>query len=789
MIRHLLTRHAEGVIRRPGLAVAAVLAVTALAAMGLARFRVDPDIGALLPRDHPAAQLLKATAEGQDSRTLWILLRGEDLAAAVPRIVARLEGSSFLDRVEARPADLLGRTPESFYRQASATDLERLHTALGDEARRAALQASRALLVQDPIVGRQMVIEDPFGLRWTLDELAGARLPDGADASGEILLLEHGRLALLRVIGARDPFDAAFSRALLADLAVRIGTRPWEAVGGYDFAARDAHRIRGDLVRSISTSVPLILIVLAWATRSLWTPLLYVTPVALAVLAALGIGAVLLGPLPPLAVSAAAILLGVGVDFAIHYLDRYREERARSDHAMATLKAHRGAGPALTLGGATTTFAFVGASAGAFTGLASFGILLAVGLVAAWAATLTLLPVLASAAPTSPAPPTPAAVRGAARIAASPAARPVATLVVFVGLAGWYAAAAGGLRFDPDPSHLRSSEDGRFARLAPLESALGRSLLGLRAWVPADRAPDEIAAALEELTERGPFVRATGAFEGWPGPTRTAAIARLAAVSDDWLERAEVDLTAAGFRPAPFRDGLQAVEDQLQIPEPRLDPATLRWGGRDWRAIDLERAEAPEGFAARERSRLMVREALGGDVLLVDRAGLADGLRDVLATDLRRALLVSGGLVLLLLSLALKQARDVVAVLLPVGCGLGAALGVIALGDVPLHPGNFLALPLVLSLGVDDGIHIVLRARRDGIHRAVIATGGPVWRTTVTTCLGFGSLVFAESPVIASLGWITAAGAVFCLLATLLVVPVLLSHRQTPRENLPGELG
>ena len=106
-------------------------------------------------------------------------------------------------------------------------------------------------------------------------------------------------------------------------------------------------------------------------------------------------------------------------------------------------------------------------------------------------------------------------------------------------------------------------------------------------------------------------------------------------------------------------------------------------------------------------------------------------------------------------------------------------MGGLALLEVPLHPGNFVAVPLILGLGVDDGIHLVLRHREGG---GTAATMQAIWRTSITTAIGFGSLVTAQSPALASLGGIVLAGVLVCFAASALVLPPLLQRHDVTRS-------
>ena len=86
----------------------------------------------------------------------------------------------------------------------------------------------------------------------------------------------------------------------------------------------------------------------------------------------------------------------------------------------------------------------------------------------------------------------------------------------------------------------------------------------------------------------------------------------------------------------------------------------------------------------------------------------------------------------------------------------------------------FVAIPFLLGIGVDDGVHLVARLREGS---GIAETGDAVVRTSVTTILGFGSLLFAATPGLSSLGFIAALGVSCCLCTSLLVLVPLWSPR------------
>ena len=98
---------------------------------------------------------------------------------------------------------------------------------------------------------------------------------------------------------------------------------------------------------------------------------------------------------------------------------------------------------------------------------------------------------------------------------------------------------------------------------------------------------------------------------------------------------------------------------------------------------------------------------------------------------------------------------------------------------------NASVLPMIIGIGIDDGIHLVqryryLRARFNGRPRNLVretfsVTGTGVALTSLTTMIAFGSLGFSENRGLASIGILAFIGVGSCLLASVSVLPALMA--------------
>jgi hopanoid biosynthesis associated RND transporter like protein HpnN len=123
-----------------------------------------------------------------------------------------------------------------------------------------------------------------------------------------------------------------------------------------------------------------------------------------------------------------------------------------------------------------------------------------------------------------------------------------------------------------------------------------------------------------------------------------------------------------------------------------------------------------------------------------------------------------------------RSLGSVVLALLPVGIGTLWLLGLMGWFNIPFNPANIMTLPLVIGIGVTNGIHVLNRfaeERTPGILAR--STGKAVLVSGLTAIAGFGSLILAKDRGIHSLGCIMSIGIATCMIAGLTFLPALLN--------------
>jgi predicted RND superfamily exporter protein len=693
--------------------------------------------------------------------------------------------------------------------------------------RRQAVRNRDALLSPfgNPVEG-ELIARDPLDLRGIVRAAVMRRsLPKGTDTTTGYYMDAGKRTALLLVRPAGKATDMAFGGKLLREIDRIVAEAHDETedpswtvgvTGGYALAAEAAAAIRRDMAVSFAVSFVLVMGAIALAYRPPPAVLaVFVFALFVALSWTIGAAYLLYGSLNVVTSVVAAMLIGLYVDYLIQVYCRFDEVlRETGDPEEAVARTMAGTGKAVVTGSLTTAVSFFAIVVTSFRGLHELGVVTGLGVLFCLAAALLPTPaLLLLAARRSPAlvfagRPGGIGVEWAARLVAS---RRRLVLAAFAALAV-AAVAASVLRtgFDTDMESmgLRDSEartvqrtvDERFGRKGePLflvarasdGAALGRDFDAMERLGRELRSsgrvgdfsspglflppPSEQEAARTALSERKVASR-------WDGASLAAAIRR--AMGDAGLSTGpEVDDYARGIVSALARKEPVTLSDLSRSGDRRVDTfaspsgkavaAYLTSPGASW-------DEAALGEIERSVRRM------GSDFTLVGPRVMMAAIRDSILLESGIAIAISVLANVLLVWFHFRRGGRVLRVMLPLAAGTTATVGAMALFGIRFNFFNVVGIALISGFGVDYGIYMMqahLEGGGCGGAEAVLRTGGRTALCALTTVLSCGSLVTTRYQGVASIGWVLSLGALFCLLAALLLLPA------TIREEGAGEEG
>jgi predicted RND superfamily exporter protein len=160
---------------------------------------------------------------------------------------------------------------------------------------------------------------------------------------------------------------------------------------------------------------------------------------------------------------------------------------------------------------------------------------------------------------------------------------------------------------------------------------------------------------------------------------------------------------------------------------------------------------------------------------------IATDLQSQIVRDSRTAFLLTIGAVVLIVSLLFRSIRAGALVLLPIAYGTLVTVGVLVLVGHQFSGMAFAAFPLIVSIGIDNSIHLVRRHLESPAADAqslLTVSGAALVQTNLTTIVGFGALMSAGFPPLVELGVVTSVGMAFTLLASIFLIPAVLALRQ-----------
>ena len=154
------------------------------------------------------------------------------------------------------------------------------------------------------------------------------------------------------------------------------------------------------------------------------------------------------------------------------------------------------------------------------------------------------------------------------------------------------------------------------------------------------------------------------------------------------------------------------------------------------------------------------------------------------------AALYSLAAIALLVFVHFRTLGSVILALLPVAIGSLWLGGIMGWFHIPLNPANIMMLPLIVGIGVTNGIHILNRFAEEQTPSILAkSTGKAVLVSGLTAIAGFGSLALGQHRGIQSLGYVMATGVATCMFAGLTFLPAwlnLMMRKCAPQKNQPS---
>lgn len=822
-------RHAHGPLARR---MCWVLAIAVLV-FGLSRIRFESDVLGLMPMKVPEVRGLKVFQE-HFTESSQVLVTLESAAVSVGRLAELAESlagafageSEWVrdsqwreDRLQSglggldwvayfwlnQPANEFQSWAERWKPEVARTRLrnamETLETAFSPEI--------MARLAYDPLG----VTAPPDPVQEFADRMAadGASPFVSSDGRFRVVTLDLARSAL-------NHRDAAEMWRRLRDRehgwrdGLRDDTERAVAVrytGGPIFNAEIGSAMERDMTLSVLGTLCFVLILFGAAHRG-YRPLVWVILcLALTVAGALAFGGLVLGRLNVISVGFAALLIGLGVDYA---LVLFQEARTAVDAGEVdpgdAVSVRRRMGRSIVGAACTTSAGFACLVFSGFPGISDLGVLVSFGVLLAAGVMLYVflpramgpLPGPLAAPPPVPTRPVPGHTRAAWGA------------TVLLALWGLGTMLIEGIRVDASDRPLRQENSEAHSALETLQARLQGERDSLWVILQADSESKVVGAmeivgdVLRDGQESGVLRDAVLPLGLIPDPAHQRAnIRRLAQLERD-LDAIRPVAAAEGFLPEALTVADQILHALRRAANHLRSESGTAWWPENADSVGMHRIVARQPVASTFTALGRVVPGQGGepggesggatvartlrDSLRADVARQRPDLADVsiwvtqwdllgpillgqMRADLLRVGVPVSVLVLFVLWLAFRSLSETALSVATLCLGGLTLIGVMGVLDWEWNLMNLIAVPLLMGVGVDFSIHMqfAMRRNRGNVRAAWRSTGRALFLCGATTIAGFGSLAWSSNQGLASLGRTCALGVACVLVSAVLLLP------------------
>jgi predicted RND superfamily exporter protein len=549
-----------------------------------------------------------------------------------------------------------------------------------------------------------------------------------------------------------------------------------------------------------STVIVLVCVLLAlWIYFRRWTAILAISG-ALAAGCALtfGLSYFLVGYLNANTAFLGSIVVGNGINVSIIIVARFLEERRRQKPLLQSVQtAWSGTLAATFVASFGAGLAYLSLAVTDFRGFSQFGLIGGLGMALCWLTAYLLLPSLL------------AALDSRSKRALERGHRPVVgrwvshlnarhgTAVRWTSIGLVVAALAGVLTYrgslvEYDIGKLRaarSEKSGAQYWDRKLDQVFRTYLtpVVIRAETPAelDRVVEELERQRRQLGAADPLREVRTLNTAIP-PNQVEKIPLLKklrrTLTDARLEKLDPQMREQAMELRPPKD-LRPVT-LADLPATVRLPLTERDGTAGRVALAFPKKVGTLDQRDVTQITQLIRGAIaasGARAQAVSQSLLFADMAQAIIRDGPKATLLAFGLVIALVAVVFRRLRPSVLVIASLLLGVAWLIGAAAWARVRLNFLNFVVLPITFGIGVDYAVNIVQRWRLEGkgsLDRVLSETGGAVALCSLTTIIGYSSLLVADNQALRGFGLLASLGELACIAAALVALPAWLLRRR-----------
>jgi predicted RND superfamily exporter protein len=593
------------------------------------------------------------------------------------------------------------------------------------------------------------------------------------------------------IIGGTSPYDVVEKKTkeILSSLPVRGEYTGFGAIGAQD---------QKKTLLAVSALTPISLIVVLIILRLVEPRVLRLIsiafPMLVSLVACLGLTGFLLGSITFTEGFFGLMIFGLGVDFGLHLLVRMREEQSKcADFGIALTNTITGCGPAIIAGAITTAGAFGVISFSPDPTARHLGTSGCLGLLLCLSLMLTLLPAIWVIMEKNKPQPVISEfqVPGLSTLVFHASTHPKSWVLgtIFMTLL----ALLGTPRY-----HFETDLQKIFNRDVPAVQVAERVQELFQAntapWVISSATMSEAREIHQKFSEHILFERIFGISDLFPVDLKKRHVDlknRLPVLRKN-TQILEMLSMGPAHLSIPAQKGNKLARILIESAEkgpPKMEdiPISLQ---RQLMGNDGSFLTFVYGKESSYDGEVIKEQRLAAEHIEPSAAGMGNFIEAAMEPNrpwVPPIFLSVLGFVFLVLLVDLRSPKWIFLAVAPVCVGVLITFGILCWMNVGFSILLFVVVPLLLGLGVDDGLHVVHRMLEDpemSAYEATISVSRAITMTTLTTCASFCVLLSSNHPGMESMAWTLLIGLPICFFASATLLPalsVLLKLRDSPR--------
>lgn len=839
MRKRFLEKLAEITTGRPKLTLFAAFASVIICIILSFNLKIETNVASLLPAHSKAAQDFQNALKdfGAFDFTLIVLEAGKEhndssLIDAGTKLAKSLSSKEFVKSVnyklDSEVQSLMNEgatkwivsllTPDDFSeisRRIKPEEIEKQIRQL--KARLIAVQSPKA---------RKLLLEDPLDLSLVIRKrLIHSSGPTKLNLSRGYFISDDGKMMLIVLKPQRSSADVKFAKRYIdfldtckkdffkqnPDAAKEINI---SYAGSHIEALNDAALIKRDFKMTMISSFFMVMILFVLVYKRFDSMLFVGLPLAIGIVWTIGIVSLVIGRLTIVTVAFAAILVGLGIDFAIHIYGRFVEEMLKKDDFSSSIKAALGeTGIGIIAGATTTAFAFYGMLISSFNGFKELGFITGTGILTCMFAILITLPPLVyfrTLSPKGKILPKHSSTFFVEKLSPLIIKNNLLIIIGFTLITLAFAFYAVNIKFEEDIRKLKQPS----LTYIELKKRLSKSFEMPSNQIIAITEGKTLQEALQNNDRLySNIIRASGeekilsvdslrtylpSIESQKASRNFIRSLDTVEIKNNIMRFSKINgLSEKAFEPffkrlddmKSFAENGEFIEIDNIHSEILQNALTKFIAKTDSGYKTVTHIYPPEGkwrnSVPSEYLSNIGRDA--GKTSFTGVAIISAALREILWKDFEYVVILVLLIVFVLIYSDFKKLSLSILSTTPVVIGAIWLLGCMELLGIKINAVNIAVVPMIIGIGVDNGIHLIHRYYESDLRSVFDTlkhTGRSMVMCSLTTIFGFGSLVTCNFKGMREMGLVSILGVSFCLIIAIVFIPAVLTIKKNISKDV-----